>query len=125
MEAREFYADAGNHRQAAFAYGWAKFRPPQTKPSASRKTIKRVGDSNGTIGDVFHHAAADLGARLAKQPNLHRRGFAERLHAALMRGRPTSAGCSSHRVLLAVQHPSIQPLTIPCASLNGGRYLRR
>ncbi len=46
-------------------------------------TVERVDDSNGTIGDVFHDAAADLGALLAKLPNLDRRVFAERLHAAL------------------------------------------
>jgi hypothetical protein len=46
-------------------------------------TVERVDDSNGTIGDVFHDAAADLGALLAKLPDLDRRGFAERLHAAL------------------------------------------
>jgi hypothetical protein len=46
-------------------------------------TVERVDDSNGTIVDVFHEAAADLGALLAKLPKLDRRGFAERLHAAL------------------------------------------
>jgi len=46
-------------------------------------TFERVDDSNGTIGDVFQDAAADLGALLAKLPNLDRRGFAERLHTAL------------------------------------------
>ena len=46
-------------------------------------TVERVDDSNGTIGDVFHDAAVDLGEMVAKVPDLDRRGFAERLHAAL------------------------------------------
>lgn len=46
-------------------------------------TVERVDDSSGAIGEVFHDAAVDLGGMVAKVPDLDRRGFAERLHAAL------------------------------------------
>jgi hypothetical protein len=49
----------------------------------AESTLERVDDSSGRIGDVFHCAAADIGALLARVPDLDRVALAERVHESL------------------------------------------